>query len=272
MRLTARVPVTAGLLTLLLVSATGCKTLRANDKINKGVAAFKNAKYEDAENYFQQAIAINPDDPNPLVFLCTTYTSQIVPNLDSPENNKLVQKGLDCFHKVLAKDPNNVIALKQIAGIDRNSLKTAEAIEYEKKVIALSPNDAEAYYTIGAVDFALAYKNAVEVLKSENLIDKGDGNTKLSKPGCAKLVAENTPLVTEGMQNLQKAIDINSTYEEAMTYMSLMERRKADLECGNVPATKADLEASDDWGKKSMGARKINEQKKEEKLKGGVSM
>ena len=57
MKLTARVPVTAGLLTLMLCSATGCKRLQSNDKLNKGVAAFKNAKYEEATNFFQQAKA-----------------------------------------------------------------------------------------------------------------------------------------------------------------------------------------------------------------------
>ena len=35
---------------------------------------------------------------------------------------------------------------------------------------------------------------------------------------------------------------MNPTYEEAMTYLSLMARRKADLECGNAPAVKADLD------------------------------
>ena len=87
--------------------------------------------------------------------------------------------------------------------------------------------------------------------------DKSDGNVKLSKPGCAKLVEMNTPLVTEGNQYLQKAVELNPTYEEAMTYLSLMARRKADLECGNVPAIKADLELGRFSGrKKSMGARK----------------
>ena len=86
--------------------------------------------------------------------------------------------------------------------------------------------------------------------------DDGEGNIKLSKPNCATLVSQNTPLVTEGLQYLQKAVDMNPTYEEAMTYLSLMQRRKADLECGNKDAIKADLQASDMWAQKSMGARK----------------
>ena len=211
---------------------------------------------------------IDPDNPNPRIYLATTYSSQVVPNLDTPDNMKLANMALKTFNEVLQRNPNDVIALRQIASLDRNIGRMEEAKDYEKKVIALDPNDSEAYYTIGVVDWTQAYKNANTVLGKEALTDKSDGNFKLSKPGCATLSAENQPLVTQGLESLQKAIEINSTYEEAMTYMSLMERRKADLECGNAPAVKADLDAADQWAQKSMGARKLNEQRKEAKSHG----
>ncbi len=272
MKLTARVPVTAGLMALSLLSATGCKTLRANDQINKGVADFKNARYESATNHFQSAVNIDPENPNPKIYLATTYASQVVPNLDTPDNMRLANLALQTFGEVLQRNPNDVTALRQIASLDRNIGKVAAAKEYEQKVIALDPNDSEAYYTIGVVDWTEAYKNSVTTLGKEGLTDKSDGNLKLSKSACATLTTANQPLVTGGLQSLQKAIDINPTYEEAMTYMSLMERRKADLECGNADAVKADLQAADQWAQKSMGARKINEQRKEDKSKGGVNM
>ncbi len=268
MKLTARVPVTAGLMAMLLTSAIGCQHLEANDQINKGVAAFKNARYEEAEGHFQKAISIDPDNPNPRLYLATTYASQVVPNLDTPDNKKVAQQALAGFQEVLQKDPNNINALKQIASIDRNTGHPEEAKDYEKKVIALDPTDAEALYTVGVVDWIQAYKNAVTTLQGENLTDKSDGNFKLSKGGCAKLVSLNTPLVTEGDSYLHKAVDVNPTYEEAMTYLSLMARRKADLECGNAPAVKADLEQADMWAQKSMGARKENERRKEAKEHG----
>ena len=56
-----------------------------------------------------------------------------------------------------------------------------------------------------------------------------------------------------------------------MTYLSLMSRRKADLECGNAVAVKQDLADADMWAQKSMGARKENERILEEKNKGGVT-
>ena len=268
MKLTARVPVTAALMALSLLSATGCKRLRANDEINKGVADFKNARYESATNHFQNAVNIDPDNPNPRLYLATTYSSQVVPNLDTPENMRLAQKATEGFQEVLSKDPNDVTALKQIASIDFNTGKPEQAKDYQKKVIALSPNDSEAYYTIGVVDWKSAYNNAVKALAKESLTDKGDGNLKLSKPGCAALTQQNQAFVTEGTDYLQKAVAINPTYEEALTYLSLMSRRKADLECGNVAAVKADLDAADKYAQQAMGARKEVERKKEEKSHG----
>ena len=268
MKLSARVPVTAGLLALLCLSATGCKRLRANDQINKGVADFKNAKLESATNHFQNAVNIDPDYMNARIYLATTYSSQVVPNLDTAENKKFAKEALDGFHEVLNRDPTNVNALKQIATLERNIGHLDVAKEYEKRVIAQDPSDSEANESIGGADFYQAYKNAVTALAAEGLTDKGDGNLKLSKAGCAKLQTVNGPVVSEGIQYLKKAAELNTNDDQAYTYLSLISRRKADLECGNLPAVKQDLSDADMYAQKSMAARKEVERLKEEKSHG----
>jgi len=272
MKLTARIPVTAAFVAMLLCGATGCNQLRARDQLNKGVQAFKNARYEEAVDHFQTAIKLDPNYEDAKLYLATAYSYQVVPNLDTPENLALAQKALDGFNAVLAKNPNDLTALKQVASIDRNIKKMDDAKLYERKVIAIDPNDAEAYYTIGVVDWMLAYKNAVAILAADGLTDDGNGNVKKTKGACQKLQAANTAVVNEGLEALEKAVSINPTYEEAMTYLNLMNRRKADLECGDDGARKADLAKADDWTQKSMGARKANELKKEQKVGGGVTM
>ena len=272
MKLTARVPVTAAFVATLLCGATGCKQLQARDQLNKGVQAFKNAKYEEAVNHFQTAINDDPSYPQAKLYLATAYANQVVPNLDTPDNLELAHKAIDGFQAVLATKPDDLTSLKQIASISRNIKKMDDAKLYERKVIAIDPNDAEAYYTIGVVDWMAAYKSAVAILAADGLTDDGNGNVKKSKGACQKLVDANTAPVTEGLDVLEKAVSINPTYEEAMTYLNLMNRRKADLECGNDAARKADLAAADDWTQKSMGARKANELKKEKAAGGGVTM
>jgi tetratricopeptide (TPR) repeat protein len=272
MKLTARIPVTAALLALLLATATGCNRLKARDQLTKGVQAFKNARYEEAVNHFQQSIALDPNYEDAKLYLATAYSYQVVPNLDTPENLAIAQKALDGFNAVLAKNPNDLTALKQIASIDRNIKKFDQAKEYEKKVISIDPNDAEAHYTIGVVDWMLAYKNAITILAADGLTDDGQGNAKKSKGACQKLQAANTELVNEGLEYLNKAVSLRTDYDDAMTYLNLTNRRKADMECGDDNARKADLAAADDWDKKAMGARKANELKKEKATQGGVTM
>jgi tetratricopeptide (TPR) repeat protein len=272
MKFTARIPVTAALLSLLLLTATGCNRLKARDQLTKGVQAFKNARYEEAVDHFQNSIALDPNYEDAKLYLATAYSYQVVPNLQTPENLAVAKKALDGFNDALAKDPNNITALKQIASIDRNIGKLDQAKEDEKKVISLAPNDAEAHYTIGVVDWMQAYKNAITILAADGLTDDGNGNVKKSKGACQKLKDANSAVVDEGLQYLQKAVDINPTYDDAMTYLNLTYRRKADLECGDDAARKADLAQADDWNNKAMGARKANELKKEKATQGGVTM
>jgi tetratricopeptide (TPR) repeat protein len=84
-------------------------------------------------------------------------------------------------------------------------------------------------------------------------------------------VEQNTPLVNEGLQYLQKALEIRPNYDDAMAYMNLMYRRKADLECGNDSARKEDLDQAGQWRDKAMGTRKANEEKKNN-TPGGIVM
>jgi tetratricopeptide (TPR) repeat protein len=257
----------------LLGTATGCSFLKSRDQLTKGVSAFKNAQYEQATNYFQKAVQLDPKNETAKLYLATTYASQVVPNLMTPENLAMAQKAIDGFQAVLQKNPNDVTALKQIASIHRNVQKFDQAKEDELKVISVAPNDSEAYYIIGFVDWTLAYKNAIAVLAADGLTDDGEGNKKLSKGACAKLQQENQPLIDDGMKALQKAIEINPNYDDAMQYLQLTYRRKADLECGNDAARKTDLAQADTWIQKAMGARKQNELNKEKKAQtGGVTV
>jgi tetratricopeptide (TPR) repeat protein len=271
MKLNARIPLLVALL-ILLGTATGCNFLKSRDQLNKGIAAFKNAQYEQATNYFQNAAQLDPSNDNAKLYLATTYASQVVPNLMDPANLAMAQKALDEFNLVLSKHPNDLTALKQIASIDRNIGKLDQAKADELKVISIAPNEPEAYYIVGFVDWKQAYNNAITILAADGLTDAGDGNAKMTKGACAKIQAANSAVVAEGVKYLEKAVDLNPNYDDAMTYLQLMYRRKADLDCGNAAAQKADMAQVDVWTNRAMGARKTNELNKEKKAGGGVTM
>jgi tetratricopeptide (TPR) repeat protein len=269
----ARFPVLAAAAALsLLPLMTGCQKLEARDHLNKGVQAYKSARYEDAIQHFQEAVRLDPTYPSAELYLATAYAQSVVPDLQTPENLKRAQLAIDGFKKVYDRNPNDVGAIKGIAALYLNIGKFDDAKQWQLKAIAVDPQDAEAYYTVGYIDWRQAYRNAVEQLQTEGLTDAGDGNAKMSKKLCAKLQELNAPLVTEGLQYMQKAVEIRPSYDDAMSYLNLLNRRKADLECGNEAARKADVQAAVDWNTKAMGTRKANEEKKAAATPGGVVM
>jgi tetratricopeptide (TPR) repeat protein len=266
----ARLPVLAVATIALVASATGCKRLEARDQLNKGVQAYKQARYEEAITHFQRAVNLDPTYPMTRLYLATAYANEVVPQLDSPENLATANKAISGFLDVLKEHPDDITSMKQIAALNFDLNKFDDAKQWQKKVLQASPQDAEAAYTIGVIDWTLAYKNAVKSLGGVNLQDDGQGNPKMPKNVCKEIQGENGDLVTEGTQYLQQAVDDRPNYDDAMQYLNLMARRKADLDCGNDAARKADLAVAQDWVHKAMGARKANEEKANEKVNGVV--
>jgi len=271
MKANARVSATAALL-LSLGMLTGCAKLKARDQLTKGVAAFKNAQYEQATNAFEKAIEYDPTYDTAKLYLATAYSYQVVPNLLDANNLKMADKAIAGFKDYLGAHPGDKVSLQQLASIYRNIKKYPEAKEYELEVIKVDPKDAEAHYTIGFVDWAESYENARQLLAANGLTDDGNGNVKMSKDTCTQIKAKNTALVNDGLDHLKQAIAINPNYDDAFQYLNLVYRRQADILCGDPAAVKAAVANAEKASQDAMGARKINEQKKEEKLRGGVTM
>jgi hypothetical protein len=57
-------------------------------------------------------------------------------------------------------------------------------------------------------------------------------------------------------------VDNRPNYDDAMAYLNLIYRCKADVDWGNEAARKDDLAKADEWRRKAMDTRKANEEKK----------
>jgi tetratricopeptide (TPR) repeat protein len=270
MKRSGYVPVLAVTTLSLLTMITGCSKLQARDQLIKGVQAYKNAKFEEAVDHFQNAERLDPALPMAPLYLATAYTSQVVPDANTPENTKNAQLAISSYQKVLAQTPNDLTALRGIAAVYLMIGKTAEAKEWQHKVMAVDPNDPVAHYTVGVIDWRLAYRNAIAARNALGLQD--DGNMIKDKKACQALVDQNQTLVDEGIKELQQAIQLRPGYDDAMSYLSLLYRRKADLDCGDEAAHKDDMAQFDHWRDQTMATRKANEEKKNQQTPGGVVM
>jgi tetratricopeptide (TPR) repeat protein len=264
-----RRPVLAAVLCSALVLITGCNRLKARDQLNKGVEAFKTAHYDAAIGHFQQATDLDPTLPMARLYLATAYAQQVIPNLQSPENMKNANLAIQNFQMVLNDDPKNVNALKGIASLYFNTQQLDKAKDYQNKVLAIDPSDSSANYTIGVIDWTIAYKTAIPIRQGFGL--KDDGTPIKDKKACAELAEKNGPLIDEGMSHLMKAVQLKPDYDDAMAYINLMYRRKAnDAECGDEAASKADVAEANEWVQRDLAARKANELKANQQTPKGI--
>jgi len=267
----ARITALAVTLAGMALSLSGCNQLQARDQLNKGVDAYKSAHYEEAIGHFQRAMQLDPKLVNAKTYLGTALAQNVVPGLDTPDNMKNANQAIDIFKDVLANHPDDVNSIKQIAGIYFSIKKLDEAKDWQKKVLAVKPDDAEAAYTVGVIDWTEAHENTLKALQSAGLNDDGEGNLKAPKKVMEPLAEQNAPLVTEGLDYLNQAVKDNPNYDDAMAYLNLIYRRKADVDFGKAAEVKEDLAQAEKWRTDAMGTRKANEAKKNAGP-GGITM
>jgi tetratricopeptide (TPR) repeat protein len=266
-RYTALAVVLAG----MVLCMSGCDKLAARDQLNKGVDAYKSQRFEEAIGHFQKATQLDPSLPMAKSYLATALAQNVVPGLDTAENIKTAQQAIDIFQQVLAEKPHDVNSMKQIAGIYFSIKQLDQAKDWQKKVLAEDPKDPEAAYTVGVIDWTEAHENTLKALAPVGFNDDGEGNLKVPKKVMETLKDENSALISEAIDYLNQAMANRANYDDAMTYMNLIYRRKADIDYGNAAAVKADIAAAKDWTSKSMGTRKANEEKKNAGP-GGITM
>ena len=249
-----------GALLLLLAVTSGCSRLRARDQLNKGVGAYRNAQFQTAILHFKNAVALDPTLLNARLYLATAYAQQYIPGGESPENLKIAQQAIDAFEDVLRMDPNNSTALAGAAQIFYSMRKFDKAKDYQRRCLQVQPNNPVPYYWIGVLDWAICFPRTQQLrkdLKIEFPKDPKDPGSlpPLPEKARAQLEEQNGPLVKEGVEVLEKAIQLKPSDSDSMVYLNLMYRQKADLE-SDAAARQADLKQAEDWTNKALALRK----------------
>jgi tetratricopeptide (TPR) repeat protein len=251
---------------LSLFAASGCDKLRARDQLNKGVASYKNAKYEEAISHFQQAVSLDPALIVARLYLATAYAQQYIPGVSDPDNLQIGEQAVEQYKHVLDANPGKEPSInsdKGIAYIYLNMKRFDDAKTYYRKATEVDPNDPEPYYSVGVIDWTQTYQPRMEAraklgLKPEDSLNPKD---KEQKKVCDELKDKNAPDIQDGIDVLNKALQLRPDYDDAMAYMNLMYRERADVECEDPAARAADLKTADDWVDKTMATKKAKAEK-----------
>jgi tetratricopeptide (TPR) repeat protein len=251
---------------LALLNA-GCQQLKARDQLNKGVQAFKSAQYPEAVEHFKMAVGLQPDFAVARLYLATAYMQQYIPGANSPENNQMAQAAHDQFMLVLEKDSKDKTAIASIASLYLNQGKWDEAKQWYEKMIAVDPNNADAYYSLGFIAWSQWYPELGKAKAALGMKQEDPGPIK-DKKVKEELKAKYLPIVDSGLAALDKSLAIRPDYDDAMAYENLLVREKADLASSKDEYEKQ-IKIADDWFNKTVATRKEKAEKKG-KTPGGI--
>ena len=208
-----------GLVLALIAGLSGCQfadQLKARDLLNKGVAEYTGKKYDEAAALFQESIELDPELKDAYLYLATTYRAQFVPFAQSPENLQKGQQAIDTFEKVLEMEPGNTNAIISIAGIHRDRSEPDLAKEWFRKLMDNVDTKADALYNIASINY--------------NLVDDATGKDGENIENLTEEeVLETTGLVDEAINSLKEALEIKADHTDAMEYLNLFYREKAEL-------------------------------------------
>jgi hypothetical protein len=136
-----------------------------------------------------------------------------------------------------------VNSAKGIGCLCLNMKSWDDARKYYQMASDFDPNDPEPHYSIGVIDGSQCYEPRMEARTQLGM--RPDEHLSSRKPEqkkvCDQLQAKNESMVEDGSSQLDKAIHLRPDYGDAMAYMNLMYRERADLECEVPTAPTRDL-------------------------------
>ena len=132
------------------------------------------------------------------------------------------------LNKTLEQDPKNLLATAYLASLYYQMKDFPKALEWNKKVVELDPKDKAALYTLGVIPWTQFIAPDREARLNEKMKPEDPGPLKDPKERAA-LKEKYWQSLTDGIEYEKKALAVNPEYENAMAYMNLLIRYRADL-------------------------------------------
>jgi TonB family protein len=240
---------------LMVATALGAQDpVDSSGWMGRGVQEFQAGHYQVAVAAFERAVAIDPSNVSAQLYLATAYMQQFIPGVESAENMRLAEAAHAQFLRVLDLDHSNKVALASIASLFLNQKKWDDALQWYEKLVAVEPNSADAYYSMGFIAWARWYPAYSKA--------RADLGMRREEPGPIKdaavradLTARYGPVLESGLRALKKALEIRPDFDDAMAYANLIIRERADLR-DTAEECKRDVAIADEWVQKALAIKK----------------
>jgi len=196
------------------------------DWIKQGTEAFRWARYSEAASAFQKASDANPESPVPHLYLALGWLQQFIPGAMSADNADHARRAEAELRRALDLDPMIWTAAVVLGQLAFSESRLEDAREWYRKALAVEPRNAQTWCDLGVVAWQQCHRQG-------------------------KLAHQ--PILEEAISDFEKSVAFDPANQDAMQYLSLLLRERADMREGDEEK-RADLAAADRWKEKSADA------------------
>jgi tetratricopeptide (TPR) repeat protein len=213
--------------------------VQARDFLKRGTQALKAGQFNLAIEDFKRAKELDPSLLDASLDLATAYANKFIPGSPAQENVELGKQAVQEFKDVLSQDPENLQAIDGIGSVlykmggdpfDREVLD--EAKQYWQKHIDITPKDPEPYYRVGLIDWTIVDQADRELHGTWSKKNSATEGSDEPMPEGLRQKFQNQfeTIINDGIEHMKQAILLRPDYDDAMAYLNLLYRVRAQLE------------------------------------------
>ncbi|HZF37746.1 MAG TPA: hypothetical protein VE715_02885 [Blastocatellia bacterium] len=232
---------TLAAIAVLTTLGSGCEYARkviAKDKLNQGAIEYNKGNARTAQEFFKDASETDPSNPTIWLYLGATMVKDYKKELDDAKKKDLARQALEVYQKALSLANDNCVvidnALSYMAVI-YDDIKNTD--EWRKTTEERATNKctkkearAQAYYGIGVDYWKCSYDQTTRY-QDKTLLSKDAFHYRkmdYSPEALADRQKAET-CVARGFEYLEKALEIDPEYTEAMFYKGLLFRERQKM-------------------------------------------
>ncbi|HET6862506.1 MAG TPA: hypothetical protein VFH91_05645 [Pyrinomonadaceae bacterium] len=269
-------------LAVLVATSSGCgviNRIRAKNQLNEAARAYREGKFEEAEQHSREAADLDPTNKTAPMFIARTIHAQYRPGVQNPENIAKAQKAIEAYQKILENNPKDDEAYKAIAylyGATKEDDKLRKWIASRAANEATDPEKrAEAYVVLASKDWDCSFKMTELPTNKVTTVDSSNNKATVSykKPKDQKEFDQAQMCVKQGLAEAENAIKFDPNNESAWSYKTnlLLEATKL-AEMDGKADQKAELQKQyNDALKRTTELNAANQKKKEEEARQSAS-
>jgi tetratricopeptide (TPR) repeat protein len=231
----------AAFIILAVTALAGCDKIKSKQEIKKGNEFLKAGQYQSALAAYEEAMRLDPGETKLNKHIGIAYMGLYQPGSKYPKDLEYAQKAIDHLKLYAAAYPEDAKVREYLISMYLNAERFDDAIDfYKNEMLKRDPKDSKAMQSLAMLYFKQGdFDNGVYWLKKRLEVEGNNPEIYYLIGVQAWDRSYNFPdldpalrakIVDEGMEALNKAVELKPDYFEAISYINLLYREKAKME------------------------------------------